>query len=184
MPGCGRSSAPSAGNDRACPCPALAASAPALRFSGGFLDVPLQVPAGGTTPDGVAYTYSANDASVGDVDGDGVYEIILKWDPSNAKDNSQSGCTGNVYIDAYKLNGTQQHSRIQMLVDGLVPALENVDSRADAKTQLAQAVEANVRWTIARILETPEGRARMAEGRMKAVGAIYELETGRVRVLR
>nr|GEZ34451.1 hypothetical protein [Tanacetum cinerariifolium] len=64
-------------------------------------------PAGGTTPDGVAYTYSANDASVGDVDGDGEYEIILKWDPSNSKDNSQSGYTGNVYLDAYELDGTR-----------------------------------------------------------------------------
>ena len=72
-----------------------------------FLSVPLQIPPGGTTPDGVAYTYSANDASVGDLDGDGEYEIVLKWDPSNSKDNSQSGYTGNVYLDAYKLNGTQ-----------------------------------------------------------------------------
>jgi rhamnogalacturonan endolyase len=70
-------------------------------------DIPIQVPAGGTTPDGVAYTYSANDASVGDLDGDGSYEIVLKWDPSNAKDNSQSGYTGNVFVDAYKMNGTR-----------------------------------------------------------------------------
>jgi len=50
--------------------------------------------------------YSPNDCSVGDLDGDGEYEIIVKWDPSNAKDNSQSGYTGNVYLDAYKLDGT------------------------------------------------------------------------------
>ena len=77
-----------------------------------YLRIPLMVPAGGTTPStcptaNEAYTYSANDASVGDVDGDGRYEIILKWDPSNAKDNSQAGCTGNVYIDAYTLTGTR-----------------------------------------------------------------------------
>ena len=71
-------------------------------------------PPGGTTPGSPkcqtpneAYTYSANDASVGDVDGDGGYEIILKWDPSNAKDNSQAGCTGNVFLDAYRLDGTR-----------------------------------------------------------------------------
>jgi len=83
------------------------ASAPALQFGAGYLDVPLQVPPGGTTPSGESYTYSANDASVGDLDGDGRYEIVLKWEPSNAKDNSQSGYTGNVYIDAYTLNGTR-----------------------------------------------------------------------------
>lgn len=49
--------------------------------------------------------YSANDASVGDLDGDGEYEIILKWDPSNAKDSAFSGRTSNVFLDAYKLNG-------------------------------------------------------------------------------
>ena len=52
-------------------------------------------------------TIRANDASVGDLDGDGRYEIILKRDPSNAKDNSQAGCTGNVYLDAYTLTGTR-----------------------------------------------------------------------------
>ena len=75
--------------------------------SSGYLSVGLQIPSGGTSPDGVAYTYSAGDASLGDLDGDGQYEVVLKWDPSNAKDNSQSGYTGNVYIDAYKLNGTR-----------------------------------------------------------------------------
>nr|WP_160317598.1 rhamnogalacturonan lyase [Arthrobacter sp. RIT-PI-e] len=71
------------------------------------LDIPLQRPAGGTTPSGEAYEYEANDASVGDVDGDGEYEIILKWNPTNAKDNSRAGYTGNVYVDAYKLDGTR-----------------------------------------------------------------------------
>ncbi|MER5628188.1 cellulose binding domain-containing protein [Streptosporangium sp. NPDC002544] len=83
-----------------------AASESSLRFSGGdYLDVAIQPPSGGTTPDGVAYTYAANDASVGDLDGDGRHEVILKWEPTNAKDNSQSGYTGNVYIDAYRLGG-------------------------------------------------------------------------------
>ena len=84
-----------------------AASEASLQFGDGFLDVPIQAPGGGTTPDGVSYTYSANDASVGDLDGDGQLEIVLKWDPSNAKDNSQSGYTGNVFVDAYRLSGTR-----------------------------------------------------------------------------
>ncbi|MEV0157552.1 cellulose binding domain-containing protein [Micromonospora sp. NPDC050686] len=84
-----------------------AASAPAAQFANGYLDVPIQAPPGGTTPAGEAYTYSANDASVGDLDGDGRYEFVLKWDPSNSKDNSQSGYTGNVYVDAYTLTGAR-----------------------------------------------------------------------------
>ena len=54
----------------------------------GYIDIPLDRPAEGVTPSGQKYTYSPNDASIGDVDGDGEYEIILKWDPSNAHDNA------------------------------------------------------------------------------------------------
>ncbi|WP_326969336.1 rhamnogalacturonan lyase [Bacillus haynesii] len=71
-----------------------------------YMDVPLNKPEGGITPDGAMYTYSANDASIGDLDGDGEYEIVLKWDPSNSKDNAHNGYTGEVIIDAYKLDGT------------------------------------------------------------------------------
>lgn len=71
-----------------------------------YLNIPLDLPADSTNKSG-AYSYSPNDASVGDVDGDGEYEIFLKWDPSNSKDNSNSGYTGDVYIDCYKLDGTK-----------------------------------------------------------------------------
>ena len=71
-----------------------------------YLSVKLQKPADGETPDGRRYTYSANDASVGDVDGDGQYEIFLKWDPSNAHDNAHDGYTGPTLFDCYRLDGT------------------------------------------------------------------------------
>nr|WP_297705891.1 rhamnogalacturonan lyase [uncultured Butyrivibrio sp.] len=70
-----------------------------------YLDIPLKIPEGGTTPAGEAYVYHANDISIGDVDGDGEYEYIVKWDPSNSKDVSQKGYTGKVYLDCYKLDG-------------------------------------------------------------------------------
>lgn len=72
-----------------------------------YLAIKLDKPADGLTKDGKPYTYSANDASVADLDGDGTYEIIQSWAPSNAKDNSQSGYTGNVYVDAYRTDGTR-----------------------------------------------------------------------------
>ncbi|MET3367455.1 UNVERIFIED_CONTAM: rhamnogalacturonan endolyase [Jeotgalibacillus campisalis] len=72
-----------------------------------YVAITLDKPADGVTPDGKPYTYSANDATVADLDGDGKYEVIQTWAPSNAKDNSQSGYTGNVYVDAYKLDGTK-----------------------------------------------------------------------------
>ncbi len=70
-----------------------------------YLDIPLQKPADGVTPAGQAFTYSANDMSVGDVDGDGEYEYIVKWDPSNSHDVSHRGYTGKCYLDCYKLDG-------------------------------------------------------------------------------
>lgn len=76
-----------------------------------FLTVPLDRPAGGEAPGPsgapAAYTYNANDASVGDLDGDGELEIVLKWDPSNARDTASGGVTGNALLDAYKLDGTR-----------------------------------------------------------------------------
>ncbi|MCK9792850.1 rhamnogalacturonan lyase [Isoptericola sp. 4D.3] len=82
-------------------------SAPVTAWSDGHLDIPLNKPADGVTPAGESYTYRANDASVADLDGDGALEIVLKWDPSNSKDVSQKGYTGNQYLDAYELDGTQ-----------------------------------------------------------------------------
>ena len=82
-----------------------------------------------------------------------------------------------------KLHGTRQHSRIQLLVDAIVPGLADLDTQLTSEAMFAQAVEANVRWSMRQILESPEGRERVAEGRVKLVGAIYEIEMGRVRFL-
>ena len=68
-----------------------------------YMTLELDRPATGT----LGGEYSPNDCSVGDVDGDGEYEIFVKWDPSNSKDNSQSDKTDKVFIDCYKLNGTK-----------------------------------------------------------------------------
>ncbi|MFO0970223.1 MAG: carbonic anhydrase [Gemmataceae bacterium] len=93
------------------------------------------------------------------------------------------GC-GAVHASlATKHEGAQHRSRIQVLVDSIVPALSGLDPSLSPSEQLAKAVESNVRWTVSRILATPEGQARRAEGRLKIVGAVYEIESGRVRFL-
>lgn len=78
-------------------------SAEVTPWSKYYLEVKLDKPADGA----LGGTYSPNDCSVGDVDGDGQYEIFVKWDPSNSKDNSQSDKTDNVFLDCYKLDGTK-----------------------------------------------------------------------------
>jgi carbonic anhydrase len=82
-----------------------------------------------------------------------------------------------------KYHGTRHRSRIQLLADGLIPALPSLDPTLDPDAMLSRAVESNVRWAMNQILTSPEGHARIEEGRMKLVGAVYELETGRVRWL-
>jgi carbonic anhydrase len=93
------------------------------------------------------------------------------------------GCGAIKAALSARAKGPSERSRIQILVDGLQPALSRVDPHLNPEAQLAQAVEANVRWTVQQILESPEGQIRVAEGRMKLAGAVYELETGRVRFL-
>ncbi|WP_026818671.1 rhamnogalacturonan lyase [Arthrobacter castelli] len=70
-----------------------------------YTEIPLQKPEPGVTPDGESYTYSANDMSIGDMDGDGDYEYVVKWEPSNSKDVSQVGYTGPTYVDTYTMEG-------------------------------------------------------------------------------
>ena len=79
--------------------------------------------------------------------------------------------------------GAQHRSRIQLLVESILPALPAFDPQLSPQTRLARAVESNVRWTVRQILTSAEGQLRLAEGRMKVVGAVYEIESGRVRFL-
>ena len=84
-------------------------SAEVMPWTKKFLTLTLNRPATGSG----GGTYTPNDMSVGDVDGDGQYELFVKWDPSNSHDNSQSGKTDNVYIDCYKIaNGEVSDDRL------------------------------------------------------------------------
>jgi carbonic anhydrase len=69
-------------------------------------------------------------------------------------------------------------------VKNITPALKHLDHKLPPERLLAPAVEANVRWSMGHILQSPEGRAQLAEGRVKLVGAIYQIKTGRVKFLK
>ena len=73
----------------------LTASRPVNAWEKNYLEIPIQT----------IENYRPGDASVGDLDGDGEYEIVLHQ-VSRGRDNSFSGITGTPILDAYKLDGT------------------------------------------------------------------------------
>ena len=93
------------------------------------------------------------------------------------------GCGAVQAALAAKFRGVRERSRIERLLENITPGLENISPDASADDQLQAGVEANVRWSMHQLLETPEAKERKAEGLMKLVGAVYELATGRVRFL-
>ncbi len=93
------------------------------------------------------------------------------------------GCGAVTAAVAAARDGSREPARIALLLDTILPGLSNLPAGLSPQEHLRAAVEANVRWSMHQLLETPEGKARAAEGAMKLVGAVYELETGRVRFL-
>ena len=80
-------------------------------------------------------------------------------------------------------SGKSERARIARLLERIFPGLADVDPGLPPDRQLSAAIEANVRWSMRQILDTPEGRARVADGVMRMVGAVYDIATGRVRFL-
>ncbi|MBD0823598.1 rhamnogalacturonan lyase [Aestuariibaculum marinum] len=81
-------------------------SKPVKTWNNIYKTIPITAPTGGISPDGREYKYTANDASVGDLDGDGQYEIVLKWEPTNSHDNSHRGYTGNTFLQGLEFDGS------------------------------------------------------------------------------
>ncbi len=82
-----------------------------------------------------------------------------------------------------KFHGARHMSRIALLLENILPALDNIDEKLAPETLVDAAVEANVRWTIRQLLESPERQSGMSQDGLMLVGAVYGLQTGRVRFL-
>jgi len=140
-----------------------------------YLKIPLQVPGGGTTPDGKRYRYSANDASVADFDGDGDYEVILRWEPSNSWGGGHPRRhTGPVLIDAYTLEGQRlwrinlgtnivatahitQMTAYDLNSDGRAEiVLKTADGTVDGQGKIIGKKDANYRDANGSVLSGPE----------------------------
>ncbi|NJD33728.1 MAG: carbonic anhydrase [Betaproteobacteria bacterium] len=93
------------------------------------------------------------------------------------------GCGAVKAAIASRFDGSPQAGRIEILLEQIIPALDDLDSQAEPADLLSAAVEANVRRTVRELLATPEAQAHMGEGKFRLVGAIYDLETGLVRFL-
>jgi len=93
-----------------------------------------------------------------------------------------AGCGAVKAALEYKLNGVQLRSRIQILVNNILPGLPEFDAPSSQEEKLASAIEANVRWSMHQLLETPEGQNGLKMG-VKLVGAVYDITTGQVRFL-
>ncbi|MGE5088017.1 MAG: carbonic anhydrase [Candidatus Levyibacteriota bacterium] len=93
------------------------------------------------------------------------------------------GCGAVEAAIAEKFHGARHRSRITLLLENIAPALDDLDPTLPPAALLSTGVEANVRWTVRQLLESPEGRARAAQGDLRLVGAVYDLATGRVRFL-
>ncbi len=94
------------------------------------------------------------------------------------------GCGAVQAALALRFQGVLERQRIALLLGTILPGLEHLRGTLAPRDLLHAAVEANVRWSMHQLLDTPEGRARMTEGIVRLVGAVYELKTGRVRFLR
>jgi carbonic anhydrase len=93
------------------------------------------------------------------------------------------GCGAVQAAIASKFHGATHKRRIEVLLENILPALDSVDGNQPAESLLRAAVEVNVRHTVRELLQTQEAKARLAIGEMQLIGAVYDLETGRVRFL-
>jgi carbonic anhydrase len=85
-------------------------------------------------------------------------------------------------LDA-KFKRHREPERIEALVRMVEPGLKDIDANLPPEKQLTAAVTANVRWSMTQLAELPEIKKALKDGRFEMIGAVYDLETGKVSLL-
>jgi carbonic anhydrase len=85
-------------------------------------------------------------------------------------------------LDA-KFKRHQEPERIEALVRMIEPGLKDIEPNLSPERQLNAAVNANVRWSMTQLAGLSEVKKALKDRRFEMVGAVYELETGKVSVL-
>lgn len=93
------------------------------------------------------------------------------------------GCGAVTAAISSKFEGSKQKSRIEVLLENIMPALDELDENQPPELLLSNAVEANVRHTIRELLETQEAKANLPTSNIILIGAVYDIESGLVRFL-
>lgn len=83
----------------------------------------------------------------------------------------------------HKHRGVKHRSRIQILIQNILPGVPDSEPDIPPGELLSRAVEANVRWLLHQLRQTREGKNALKQG-AKLIGAVYEIASGRVRFLR
>jgi carbonic anhydrase len=85
-------------------------------------------------------------------------------------------------LDA-KLKRGREPQRIEALVRMIEPGLKDIDAKLSPERQLSDAVKANVRWSMTQLADLPDVKKALKDKRLEIIGAVYDLETGKVSIL-
>lgn len=93
------------------------------------------------------------------------------------------GCGAVTATVEEMLHKAKEPEHIESLIKSIKPGLKKLNLKLDRDALLHAAVEANVRWSMRQLLALPEAKRALLEKRVTLAGAVYELNTGRVRFL-
>lgn len=93
------------------------------------------------------------------------------------------GCGAVTATVEEMLDKAREPEYIESLIKSIKPGLTKLDLKQDQETLLRAAVEANVRWSMQQLLALPEAKRALQRQSVTLAGAVYELNTGRVRFL-